>query len=377
MGALDQPVSTYTDTTPHERVISDVISIIDPVETPLIAALGGLDSARSKFKIGMNGYKIEILEDEHDSLEGTCAHTTTIATDATNFPVSDASVFQDGHVILIDNEYMIVKAADTSGNTITVYSRSYGGTNATHAGTSAIEIVGMARLEGDDADFGPVTDITAPYNYTSILQAALKITGTQQVISQHGISDEYEYQSMKKLPGLFRLLEKNAFHGIRAAGSASSPRSMGGLGTFITDNSVNAGGAIAKSDVDIVMEYIYLDGGNPDLLVLNPAVARDIKDLIDTSSYVNLNYENSQIGMLPVQRFVTQYGALQILMSRFCPVSKAYVLDSRKVGFYTLRPFAWKELAVQGDSKRGEVVGEVSLMVANDKAHGYIYGITS
>jgi hypothetical protein len=191
------------------------------------------------------------------------------------------------------------------------------------------------------------------------------------------MNDAYDYQAMKAIPHLLRLVEKSIFHGIRAAGSATTPRSMGGLATFITDNTVNAGGGIAKSDVDIAAEYVYLDGGNPDLLAINPAVARDLKDLIDTSSYVRLAYENNQIGMQPVQRFVTQYGPLQIVMSRFCPVGQAYVLDSRKVGLYTLRPFAWHEIAKVGDSDKGEVVGEFSLLVANDKSHAKIYGITS
>jgi hypothetical protein len=174
-----------------------------------------------------------------------------------------------------------------------------------------------------------------------------------------------------------RLIEKACFHGVRSAGSATTPRSMGGLSTFVTNNTVDAGGAIAKSDIDIVLEYSYLDGGNPDLLVLNPSVARDLKELIDTSSFVHLAYENSQIGMQPIQRFVSQYGSLQLIMSRFCPVSEAYILDSRKVGLYSLRPFAWHEIGISGDSKKGEIIGEVSLMVANDKGHGMISGITS
>ena len=379
MAVFDQQKTTYTDVTPVERVISDVISIIDPRDTPFIAAIGGLDAARSKFKLAQNGKMIEILEDELDPLTGTVSNgTVDITTNATNWTVADASVFQEGHVILIDLEYMVVSAIDATNNTITVGARTpYGGTNATHATNASIEIVGMARLEGADADYGPVVDITAPYNYTSIFQKGLNISGTQQVLSQHGITNEYEYQAMKQIPALLRLIEKACFHGIRAEGSAITPRSMGGIGTFVTNNSVNAGDTIAKSDVDNAMEYVYLDGGNPDLLVLNPSVARDVKDLIDTSSFVRLAYENSQIGMLPVQRFVTQYGALQIVMSRFCPVAKAYVLDSKKVGLYSLRPFAWKELAVTGDSKKGEVIGEFSLMVANDKAHAYIYGITS
>ncbi|NMC80187.1 MAG: DUF5309 domain-containing protein, partial [Chloroflexi bacterium] len=157
----------------------------------------------------------------------------------------------------------------------------------------------------------------------------------------------------------------------------AAPRSMGGLLTFITDNSVNAGGTIAKSDIDNAMEYAYNDGGYPDLLVMNPGPARDLKDLIDTSNYVHLSYENDQIGMQPIKRVVTQYGELQLIMSRFCPVSKAFLLQSDRVGLYTLRPFGWKDLATDGDSERVEVVGEFSLMVANDKAHAWVYGITS
>lgn len=377
MAVIDQPVTTYSDTTPQVRVIGDAIYIIDPKDTPFIAAIGGFDSARSKFKLNQNGTKIEILEDEYSPLASTCNHTTTIATNVTTWTVTDGSIFQDGQQIKIDDELMVVKAADATNNTITVYARDYGGTNATHATNAAIEIVGMARLEGDDADFGPVTDITAPYNYTSIFQKAFKVTGTQEVISKYGYTSEYERQASKTLPDLYRILEKACFHSVRAAGTATTPRSMGGLGTFITDNTVNAAGAITKTDVDDLSEAIYGDGGNPDLFVCNHAVVRDLKDIIDTSSFVNLTYGNEQLGMQPLKRLVTQYHSLAIVPSRFCPVGTAFMLDSRKVGLYPLRPFGWHELAIQGDSRRGEVVGEFSLMIANDKTHGKIYGITS
>jgi hypothetical protein len=377
MAVIDMQKSTYDDATANMQVISDVISIIDPRDTPLIAALGGVDSARSKFNISLNGTKIEILEDELAPMTDSVNATTTVATNDTSTTVTDASVFKKGHVIKIDSELLVVSGVDTTNNTISFFSRSYGGTNATHASTSSIEIVGMARLEGADADFGSLTDITAPYNYTSIFEEALNISGTQQIISKHGISDEYEYQSLKKIPELMRLIEKAMFWGVRAVGTKTTPRSMGGLGTFITNNTVAAGGAIAKSHIDTLMEYIYLDGGNPDLLVVNPSIAGDIKGLIDSSSYVNLSYENDQIGMQPVKRVVTQYGVLQVLMSRHAPTATAYVLDSRKVGLYALRPFFWQELAKSGDSKRGEVLGEFSLLVANDKSHGKITGITT
>jgi hypothetical protein len=235
----------------------------------------------------------------------------------------------------------------------------------------------MARLEGDDADYGPVVDVTAPYNYTSIFQKAIKVSGTLQAISQHGIDDEFMYQANKAVPHLLRLVERMAFYGERVQGSASAPRSAGSLGIFITDNTVAAGGAIAKSHVDSLMEEIIMDGGYPDLLVMNPRVANDLRNLLDSSSFVRVSQDENKLGVDAIERVMTQYGELELVMDRWCPTDTAFVLQSSKVGFYTLRGFESYELARSGDSLKGEVVGEFSLLLANDKAHGKITGITT
>lgn len=376
MTVLDQPKNVYSDASAQARAISDVISLIDPRDTPLLSKLG-LDSAREKFKITQNGYKIELLEDELDPLETAANNGSVIGASDLSFVVVDASIFQDGHVILIDDEYMVVKAVNVTTETVTVYSRSYGGTNETHAVDAVIQIVGMARLEGDDTDFGALTDISVPYNYTSIFQKAVQVSGTLQAVSQHGVDDEFMYQANKAVPHLLRLVERSAFHGVRNLGSASLPRSMGGLGTFITDNVVSAGGAIAKSHVDTLMEEIIMDGGYPDLLVMNPRVANDLRNLLDNSSFIRVGQDENKIGSNPIERVMTQYGELELVMDRWCPEGTAYVLQSSKAGFFALRNFETYELARTGDSLRGEVVGEFSLMVANNKAHGKITGITT
>jgi hypothetical protein len=270
---------------------------------------------------------------------------------------------------------MVVSAV--AAQVLTVYSRSYGGTNATHAATAAISIVGMARLEGDDADYIGLVNLAAPYNYTSIYQKGLNVSDTMQAIDQYAIDNEFSYQAQKAIPEKLRLLERALFHGIRAAGSESAPRSMGGLGTFIGSNTVAAGGAIAKSDVDILAESIYIDGGMPDLFVCHPGVARDLKDLIDTSAFVQVDQMEDRLGTVPMKFLNTQYGTLRLLMDRWCPVATAYMLSTSKIGLYSLRPFGWKRLGLTGDSTKGEVVGEFSLLVANNEAHGTITGITS
>ena len=376
MSIFDQPKTTYSDPTAQTRVISDVIQMVDPRDTPLLSRLG-LDGARGKFNIRLNGHKIELLEDELDPLETAANNGVTIGAADTTFIVADASVFQDGHVILVDEEYMVVKSADSAANEIEVYSRSYGGVNATHAADAPILIVGMARLEGDDADFGPIVDLSAPFNYTSIFQKAVQVSGTQQVISQYGIEDEFLYQANKAVPHLLRLVERAAFHGVRSEGSAGAPRSMGGLGTFLTSNSLDAAGPIVKEDVDSVMEEIFMNGGHPDLLVMNPRVANQLRALLDNSSFVRISQDENKIGLSAIEKVITQYGQLELVMDRWCPISTAFLLQSDKVGFYTLRNFAMNELARSGDNVKGEVVGELSLLVANEKAHGMITGITT
>ena len=124
MAVYDQPKTTYSDTTNAVRIISNVINLIDPVDTPLLAALGGLDAGKSKFKIRGNGTMIEWLEDEYAPLSDVAAQGTTITTNTTVLTVTDASIFKVGHQIQIDSEYMVVSAVDTTNNTLNVYSRS-------------------------------------------------------------------------------------------------------------------------------------------------------------------------------------------------------------------------------------------------------------
>ena len=377
MAVYDLPKSSYSATVNALRIIADSIKLIDPIATPLLVALGGFDGAREKFELRGNGTKVEWLEDEYAAISDVAAQGTTITTNTTILTVTDASIFQDGHVIRIDSEYMVVKTVDVTNNTLTVYSRSYGGTNATHVTTSTIYIVGMARLEGDDADFVGVKAVTAPYNYTDIFQRALKITGTEDVLDEYGYESAFAYEADKAMPELARLVELQIFNGVRAVGSDSAPRSMGGLGTFITNNTVAAGGAVAKSHIDNLAEQIRLDGGMPNLFVCHPSIANDLRTLLDTSSFVNLTQENQWFGMMPIEGIRTQYGTLQIVEDLWCPLDTAWMLDSRKVGLYELRPFGWYPLAKTGDSRKAEVVGELTLAVANDKAHGKITGLTS
>lgn len=372
----NQQKTTYSDTATQVRVISDVIRMIDPVDTPLIAALGGLDAARSKFNIRQNGKMIELMEDEFAATAGTFNNSGEVATDETDVTMESysADALQAGSVILFGNEYAWVSAV--SGNDVTIV-RTVAGTNDTADATEAFSIVGMVRLEGDDADYVGLNAIATTYNYTGIVQKALNVSGTDEAIDYYGMGSPFAYQAAKAIPELLRSIELQLFHGYRAAGSATVGRSWGGIDVFIGSNTSNTAGAITKGDIDTVMELAHLDGGQPNLLVVHPSVARDLKDIIDTSSFVRVDQSENKLGLGPLQMVQTQFGSLRVIMDRWCPSGNAYLLDPRKIGLFTLRPFGWKPLAVTGDSKKGEVLGEFSLLVAHNEAHGTITGITT
>jgi hypothetical protein len=377
---IDQPVTTYSETSNLIRVIADYIFNIDPMDTPVVAKLG-LDSANSKFRLnvqrGAGNTKIELIEDTNRPLSTTANNGTTITTSTLSFTVTDASLFNPGDVLLIDSEYMVVAdgGVNTTTNVITVDSRAYGGTNATHATGATVTFVGSARVEGDDADYVGLTSLSYPYNYTSIFQQGLKVTGSEDVIGQYGKpAGEMEYQANKAIPEQSRLIERMFFHGQRRIGTAAQGRSFGGVGTYVTSNSSSITTTITKAALDAVAKAIYDDGGMPDVLILPTGGAQTLHNLLDTSSFIRLTQENTIFGMRPVAKLNTQFFTdLDMLVSRHCPAQKAYMLDSGKVGFFTYRPFGEYDVARTGDSKKREVIGEFSLLVANGSlGHGYI-----
>jgi len=377
MAAIDQPVTTLSDTGAQIRVISDYIFNIDPMDTPVVAKLG-LSSARDKFRLNVQrnrgNTKIELLEDTYHPLTTTMNNGTTVSTSTLSFTVTDASLFQDGFEILIDSEYMVVSAVNTTTNTITVDSRAYGGTNATHATGATISIVGMARKEGDDVDYVGLLTLSAPYNYTAIFQKGIQVTGSENAFGQYGKTTEYDYQTNKVIPELSRWIERMFFHGQRRLRTGSVSSSFGGIGTYVNSNSSSISTTITKVSIDTVAQAIYDDGGMPDTFIMATGAAGNLHTLIDTSSFVNLTQENTIYGMRPLVTVSTQFfDSLRLLVSRHCQPKNAWMLDSSKVGFFDYRPFFENTIAITGDSKKSEVIGEFSLLVANGgTGHGYI-----
>lgn len=373
--ALTSPLTTYSDTTPHKRIITDVVSLIDPSDSPMIDSLGGLDGASGKFRfVNGNGKVVEWLEDTLISLTGTL--NGSITSTATTITITDADNYQEGHIIEVDSERMWVSAVNNATEVATV-TRSFGGTtNATHADTATVSIVGMARLEGADSDDIAFTDRTTGSNYTQIFHQEIKVSRTQDIISQYGISEESAYQANKAIPSLVRLLEKHFFTSTASsAGSATTPRVMGGYQAFVTDNKVS-GATLAQSQFENAIKASYSDGGSGDWnAYLSPTNLQKVKNFYDASNFLRVDRSENTVGMV-IERVLTPYGGVNLVLDRWAKDAQIPLIDPKHAGFITLYPFTQEPLAKTGDAEKSQVVGEFSLAIRQDKAHAMLTSVS-
>jgi len=371
--------STYDDNSGviQKRVITDYITLIDPADAPFVEAMGGLDGGAKKFRfVNFPHTKVEWIEDTREPLavglntamNNSVTTAVLLAADANKVQVGQILLFADGA------EQMWVSAVASDGVTLTV-SRGYGGTTATAQvvnNNTAIEILGIARLEGAESHGLGYTVRSTNYNHTQIMQREVKVSRSQNQISQYGIREEFDYQSNKAIPHLMRLIEKGVYKGTRSAGTTAAPRSFGGLGTFVTNNAINSGSAaVTQTKFENALKAAYLDGGKPSKAFVSPTNMQVIKNFYDSGTFLRVDTKEKSVGMT-IEKIITPYGTVDLIMDRWAPDSTIYILDPEHVGFITYYPFTSEPLAKTGDYQRGEVVGEFTLCVRMDKAHAVI-----
>jgi len=335
--------------------------------------IGGLDGAASKFQFKNQGKVVEWLEDTLTPLSGVFAHAATIASTDTTITVDDGDVFQPGHIILVGSEKLWVSAV--SGDVITVTRGLGATTGATQASLAAYTIIGMARLEGDDSDPIGYTDISSNSNYSQIFHKEIKVTGTEMVIDNYGMSDPYQYQAAKSIPEMMRLIERTLQYGERDAGSTTAPRMMGGYQTFITDN-LASGASLTVTKIEDGLELAYNDGGGGEFAaVVNPATYQTIKNLYDSSNSVRYAPEQNSFGML-VDKIVTPFGNVSFTVDRWQLSNLIPLLRLDNIGMLTLRPWQVEDLAKTGDARKTELIGEFTLCVRQDKSHALLTAVS-
>jgi len=161
---------------------------------------------------------------------------------------------------------------------------------------------------------------------------------------------------------------------------ASGTSAATGDGTDVPDMA-GTNRTMTLAMIDNAMQAAYEDGGQPNMLVVSPAKKVEFSDLNAGSVATNqINYtaprEAAIVGS--VSLYLSDFGQLDVVIDRFASSDRVYLLDSDYASICTLpgRNFAVQELAKTGDAEKFQIVTEWTLKVSAPKAHGAVYDLS-
>ena len=370
-------VSTYENTVGIKRVVTDRIEMSEPMEFPLMKALG-INNSKFSF-VNEPGKMYEWQEDTYSPLEDDLNDDTTATNDSTDttLSVSHGEYFHVGDIIKIDSEYIYVSSISSDDLTVV---RGHGGTQATHASTATVYIVSQARIEGANASDSPSQDVSTGYNYSFIMHGNVEVSRTDQLIKRYGIPSLVDREIDKKMDELMRVLTRKPYYGVRAvgtSGSSATSRDCGGFDTFITTNLYNQSSArLTRSALDTANRAIYDAGGTADLIVCGAFQQQLLSDMFE--GYVQTE-RSEQMGGVTIKKIQMALGnVVNVLVDRYCPAASMWMLDTRKVGFVQIDPFFHEELGKVADTAAyGQIIGEYGFAVSCEEHHAKIYGLAT
>ena len=361
--------------------VSDLIAILSPYETPLLDALG--DPMREAASTRHEWLEDDLLPNKDTISDTTITNPLTEAA----FDVANGNRFRIGDQIQALGSRELILVTNVAGNTLTV-TRAYAGTAAEAiANGQTLRILGNAALEGSDRPTTRFTNRSRKANYTQIFTASVEVSGSDLAAGHLGLADEMDFQKQQRLRELVRDLENTLINGglpsVDPQGSATVRRTMKGILRHLASNlfAVGDAGFPAGSDLDeakinYALRKIWENSsGNVDLIVVGGNQKRRINQFL-TGMRLYASSETTFGDSVNV--YQSDFGVCRIVTTRWMPLDMALLLDSSRISVLPLagRSFQYKPLASSGDYECGELIGEYTLELRNEGAHGLIRGLS-
>lgn len=368
--------------------VSDIIGIVSPFETPLLDHLG--DPARAARSTVHEWIEDSLLPNTDAINQASFAPSATTATAIT---VDSGSRFRAGDLLKPNNSTEVILVNSIIGDVLTV-TRGYGGTTPIAlADNMQLLILGNAALEGGERPAARFTNRSRRANFTQIFTSSVEVSGSQLAVKSIGVADELDYQKQDRLRELLRDLENCVINGVaptsNQVGNGTTRRTMNGLIPSIVTNEFMPGvGPIPEGDgagTDLLNEAVINaalrqiwehSSGVVDTIVVNGFQKRRINSFIAG----NIGYTPADTRYREmVSVYESDYGVARVILSRWCPPDAVLLLDSSRLDVLPLagRSFHYKPLASTGDSEVGQLIGEYTLEMRNESAHGLIRGLAT
>lgn len=258
-------------------------------------------------------------------------------------------------------------------------------------------------IEGDDSTYATATPTTMLSNYTQIAKKTVMVSGTADAVRKYGRKEEFAYQIAKKGKELKRDIEFALIQNqVSSAGGSGTARSSAGIEVMIvnrvlgTNNTtgttpgyaagvwgaVTDGTAATMVETDLVsaLDLAWQDGGDPSVVMVNSTLKRRIASFAGASTYagVSVNQGRTAQGVVVggVDLYISDFGEHKIKLNRYQRTGTVLCLDPEYVSVGFLRPIKFEERAKTGDSTRGEILTEFTLIADNPNAHAKVQSVS-
>jgi len=377
--------ATYTAGTALPELaedVADVVGLVSPQETALLDALG--DPLREATSIHHEWLEDELLPNKDAINDATWSNPAS----DTTFNVDNGSRFRIGDQVQVEGSEELLFVTAVSGNSLTVV-RGYAGTTPENLVDNAVlNILGNAALEGADKPNARFTNRVRCGNYTQIFTASVEVSGSDMAAGHLGLADEMDYLKQERLREMIRDLENTVINGGQPAadpqGSGTVRRTMKGIIQHLSTNLFHTGDTgfpsgddLDEAKINYVLRKIWENSsGNVDLIVVGGFQKRKINAFCSDSRSYGAN-DTKFTDMVGV--YESDFGICRIVTTRYVPQDAVLFLDSSRISVLPLsgRSFHFKPLASSGDYECGELIGEYTLELKNEAAHGLIRDLTT
>ena len=158
---------------------------------------------------------------------------------------------------------------------------------------------------------------------------------------------------------------------------------MKGIIPFLTTNKFSPGVGGFPSDTAVTEEQLNTalrniwkqSNGQVDVILVGGLQKRAINQIVMPSRRFDGDVESVK-NLINI--YESDFGVCRIVMSRWVPKGMILFLDSSRIEVLPLagRSFHFRPLASTGDRDSGQMIGEYTLELRNENAHGYISGLS-
>lgn len=311
------------------------------------------------------------------------------ADSATTLIVDAAGVFNvDDLIAKPDGEQLIVEAV--SGGTQLTVKHWAGSAEAVDIGDE-IKRIGMVTPQGKKADSMVINGYEDLYNYTSILEDVVDLSGSENeaLIRGHENSGQLIARKQQELAEIW---QSQMVLGIRNKDDITKRTSCGGIkfliDTYAPDNVIDFGGSStwtatgddgAIGKFDDAFDKIAAKAFDKPVIYMGSKFMRKFKYLMDDT--IKTELENDVRGIGVVGTYLSHiYGKVKIVLLQERTGwmdDLVFVVDESDIGQKAQQGREWQTypLSRDGDSFRWQILSERTVKIGNPQAHCYLHNL--